>query len=153
MKAAFNDAIKAREDKERLQNQAETYANDIVPRARGAAARQIEDAKAHKAKVVAEAEGESQRFLALLTEYEKAPKVTRERLYLDAMQSVLAKTGKVMMDTKGGSNLTYIPLDRLMQQMPAPVQPEVSRFAAPESADTGSSDDSSSRDARARRTR
>jgi membrane protease subunit HflK len=153
VKAAFNDAIKAREDKERLQNQAEAYANDIVPRARGAAARQIEDAKAHKAKVVAEAEGESQRFLALLAEYEKAPKVTRERLYLDTMQNVLANTGKVMMDTKGGNNLTYIPLDRLIKQAPAPAQPEVSPFAAPKRANEGSSDDSRSRDARARRTR
>lgn len=153
VKAAFNDAIKAREDRERLQNQAETYANDIVPRARGAAARQIEDAKAHKAKVVAEAEGETARFLALLTEYEKAPKVTRERLYLDTMQNVLANTGKVMMDNKGGNNLTYIPLDRLMKQAPVPMQPEPSPFAAPAQADEGGNTSSRSRDARSRRIR
>ncbi len=154
VKAAFDDAIKAREDRERLQNQAETYANDVVPRARGAAARQIEDAKAHKAKVVAEAEGESARFLALLSEYEKAPAVTRERLYLDTMQDVLQRTGKVMMDSQGGANnLTYIPLDRLMNQMPAAqAQPELPRYTDPEPTQ-GSSNDSRARDARSRRVR
>ncbi len=114
---AFADAIKAREDKERLQNQAQAYANDAVPRARGNAARQIEDAKAYKARVIAEAEGESKRFLALLNEYEKAPKVTRERLYLETMQNVLQNSTKILLDTKeGNNNLTYLPLDRLMQQ-------------------------------------
>jgi membrane protease subunit HflK len=153
VKAAFDDAIKAREDRERLQNQAQTYANDVVPRARGAAARQIEDAKAHKAKVVAEAEGETARFLALLTEYEKAPNVTRERLYLDTMQDVLKQTGKVMMDTKGGNNLTYIPLDRLMSNMPAiQPQPELPRYSEPEPT-KGNSDDSRARDSRSRRIR
>jgi len=112
---AFADAVKAREDKEKVQNQAEAYANDVIPRARGAAARLIEDAKAHKAKVVAEADGESQRFLALLTEYEKAPGVTRERLYLETMQEVLRNTGKVVLDVKEGSNLTYLPLDRMIK--------------------------------------
>jgi membrane protease subunit HflK len=114
---AFADAIKAREDKERLQNQAQAYANDAVPRARGNAARQIEDAKAYRARVTAEAEGESKRFLALLREYEKAPQVTRERLYLETMQNVLQNSTKVLLDTKEGSNnLTYLPLDRLMRQ-------------------------------------
>lgn len=112
---AFADAIRAREDKERLQNQAETYANDVVPRARGEAARLVEDAKGYKARVIAEADGESQRFLALLREYEKAPKVTRERLYLETMQDVLRNTGKVLLDVKEGSNLTYLPLDRMIQ--------------------------------------
>lgn len=113
---AFADAIKAREDKERLQNQAQTYANDVVPRARGNAARQIEDAKAYKSRVTAEAKGESERFLSLLGEYEKAPGVTRERLYLETMQDVLQKSGKVLLDVKEGSNLTYLPLDRMIQQ-------------------------------------
>ncbi|MCB1925990.1 MAG: FtsH protease activity modulator HflK [Gammaproteobacteria bacterium] len=111
---AFADAIRAREDKERLQNQAQTYANDVVPRARGEAARLVEDAKGYKARVTAEAEGESQRFLALLREYEKAPAVTRERLYLETMQDVLRNTGKVLLDVKEGSNLTYLPLDRMI---------------------------------------
>jgi membrane protease subunit HflK len=112
---AFADAIKAREDRERVQNQAQAYANDVIPRARGAAARLLEDAKAYKAKVVAEAEGESKRFLALLAEYEKAPEVTRDRLYLESIQDVLQGTGKVLLDVKGGNNLTYLPLDRLLK--------------------------------------
>jgi membrane protease subunit HflK len=112
---AFADAIRAREDKERLQNQAQTYANDVVPRARGEAARLVEDAKGYRARVIAEADGESQRFLALLREYQKAPQVTRERLYLETMQNVLRNTGKVLLDVKEGSNLTYLPLDRMIQ--------------------------------------
>ena len=113
---AFADAIRAREDNVRLQNQAQAYANDVIPRARGAAARLNEDAKAYKAKAVADADGESQRFLALLKEYKKAPLVTRERLYLETMQDVLKNTGKVLLDVKEGSNLTYLPLDRMIQQ-------------------------------------
>jgi membrane protease subunit HflK len=129
---AFADAIKAREDKERLQNQAQTYANDVVPRARGNAARQVEDAKAYKTKVVAEAQGESERFLALLTEYQKAPGVTRERLYLETMQEVLQGSGKVLLDVKEGNNLTYLPLDRLMR---APMQAQQNNATAPYVAD------------------
>ncbi|HHH36545.1 MAG TPA: FtsH protease activity modulator HflK [Gammaproteobacteria bacterium] len=116
VKEAFDDATRAMADKERVQNQADAYANDIVPRARGAAARQVEDAKAYAFKVVSEAQGETKRFLALLDEYRKAPDVTRERLYLDTMQEVLADTGKVLLDVKeGGNTLTYLPLDKLMQ--------------------------------------
>jgi len=117
VREAFDDAIKAREDKVKVQNQAETYANDIVPRARGSAARQIEDAKGYSAKIVAEAEGESQRFLALLKEYEKAPRVTRDRLYLGAMEEVLKNSTKVLLDVKGGNNLTYLPLDRIVRSV------------------------------------
>ena len=116
VKEAFDDATRAMADKERVQNQADAYANDIVPRARGAAARQVEDAKAYAFKVVSEAQGETKRFLALLDEYRKAPDVTRERLYLDTMQEVLADTGKVLLDVKeGGNTLTYLPLDKLMR--------------------------------------
>ena len=112
---AFADAIRAREDKERLRNQAQTYANDVVPRARGEGARLVEDARGYKARVIAEADGESQRFLALLAEYEKAPRVTRERLFIETMQDVLGNTGKVLLDVKEGSNLTYLPLDRMIR--------------------------------------
>ncbi len=124
---AFADAIKAREDRERVQNQAQAYANDVVPRARGAAARQLEDAKAYKAKVVAEAEGESKRFLALLAEYRKAPEVTRQRLYLDSLQDVLSGTSKVLLDVKKGSNLTYLPLDKMIGRGTGPtgIDPDV----------------------------
>ncbi len=115
VKSAFDDAIKAREDKERLENEAHAYANQIVPQARGAAARQVEAAKAYEEKVIAEAEGESSRFLAVLTEYEKAPEVTRERLYLETVEEVLSKTSKVMLDVKSGNSLMYLPLDKLIK--------------------------------------
>ena len=123
VKDAFDDATRAMADKERVQNQAEAYANDVVPRARGAAARQVANAKAYKAKVVSEAEGESQRFLDLLAEYRKAPQVTRQRLYLETMQEVLGKTGKVLLDAKAeAGNLTLLPLDRLLGAAKTPVQ-------------------------------
>jgi membrane protease subunit HflK len=116
VKEAFDDAIKAREDKERLENKAEAYANEILPQARGEAARVQADAKAYRDKVVAGAEGETSRFLALLNEYEKAPVVTRERLYLETMEQVLAETGKVLLDVKEGNSLMYLPLDQLVKQ-------------------------------------
>ncbi|MCF6354255.1 MAG: FtsH protease activity modulator HflK [Candidatus Polarisedimenticolaceae bacterium] len=115
VKSAFDDAIKAREDKERLENEAHAYANQIVPQARGAAARQVEAARAYEEKVIAEAEGESSRFLAVLTEYEKAPEVTRERLYLETVEEVLSRTSKVMLDVKSGNSLMYLPLDKLIK--------------------------------------
>ncbi len=120
VKAAFDDAIKAREDKERLENEAEAYRNEVVPKARGAAARQIAVAQAYRDRRVAEAEGEAARFESVLNEYLKAPEVTRERLYLEAIEGFMANTGKVLMDAKGGNNLTYLPLDRLIGSgMPA----------------------------------
>ena len=115
VKGAFDDAIKAREDKEKLENQAEAYANEIVPKARGGAARKVEDAKAYKARVIAQAEGETSRFLAVLQEYERAPEVTRNRLYLETVENVLANTNKVMMDTEEGNSLMYLPLDKLIE--------------------------------------
>ncbi|MET0106349.1 MAG: FtsH protease activity modulator HflK [Sedimenticola sp.] len=115
VKSAFDDAIKAREDKEKLENQAEAYANEVVPKARGAAARRVEDAKAYKEKVIAEAEGEAFRFLAVLAEYEKAPEVTRQRLYLDTVEEVMGNSRKVLLDAEGGNSLMYIPLDKLIE--------------------------------------
>lgn len=116
VKEAFDDAIKAREDKERLENKAEAYSNEILPQARGEAARVQADAKAYRDKVVAGAEGETSRFLALLGEYEKAPQVTRERLYLETMEQVLGKSNKVLLDVEQGNNLMVLPLDQLLQQ-------------------------------------
>jgi len=116
VKSAFDDAIKAREDKERLENKAEAYANEVVPKARGEAARRVADAKAYRDRVIAQAEGESHRFLAVLKEYRRAPEVTRERLYLDAMETMLSQTSKVMLDTEGANSLMYLPLDKLIQQ-------------------------------------
>lgn len=121
VQGAFADAVKAREDEQRLKNEAEAYANDILPRARGQAARLIEEANAYRDKVVASAEGETARFLSILAQYEKAPEVTRKRLYLETMEEVLAGSSKVLVDTSGGNNnnLLYLPLDKLMQRSPA----------------------------------
>ncbi len=113
VQAAFDDVIKAREDEERVKNEAQSYANGIVPEARGKAQRQIEEASAYREEVIANAEGEADRFNKLLTEYRKAPEVTRERLYIDAVQNVLANTSKVMVDVEGGNNMMYLPLDKL----------------------------------------
>lgn len=110
---AFDDVIKAREDEERVKNEAESYANGIVPEARGRAQRMKEEAEAYRQQVIAKATGEAQRFDQLLSEYEKAPAVTRERLYIDALESVLANTNKVMVDVEGGNNVMYLPLDKL----------------------------------------
>ncbi|MBK6736580.1 MAG: FtsH protease activity modulator HflK [Haliea sp.] len=116
VQAAFDDVIKAREDEERLQNEAQAYANEIVPVARGGAQRQIEEANAYKEQVIANAEGEAERFSRLLTEYRKSPEVTRERLYLEAVQGVLSQTNKVMVDVEGGNNVMYLPLDKMADQ-------------------------------------
>ncbi|MHB8746428.1 MAG: FtsH protease activity modulator HflK [Gammaproteobacteria bacterium] len=113
VKDAFDDAIKAREDEQRLKNEAEAYANEVIPKARGGAARQLEDAEAYRAQVTAEAQGNADRFTALLGAYERAPQVTRQRLYLDAMESVLSRTSKVLIDTKSDRNIIYLPLDKL----------------------------------------
>lgn len=115
VQAAFDDAVKAREDEERLKNEAEAYANDIIPRARGKAARAEEDSLAYKEQVIAEAKGETSRFLQILGEYKKAPEVTRKRLYIDAVESVMMNTSKIVIDVEGGNNLMYLPLDKMMQ--------------------------------------
>ncbi|TDG12912.1 FtsH protease activity modulator HflK [Seongchinamella unica] len=116
VQAAFDDVIKAREDEERVKNEAQAYANGIVPEARGGAQRQIEEANAYKEQVIANAQGEADRFSKLLAEYRKAPEVTRERLYLDAIQNVYGNTSKVMVDVEGGNNMMYLPLDKLAEQ-------------------------------------
>jgi membrane protease subunit HflK len=113
---AFADAIKAREDEQRVINEAEAYRNEVLPRARGEAARQLQEADAYKEQVIAQAEGEARRFEQLLTEYAKAPEVTRERLYLETLETVMTNTSKVLIDAEGGNNLIYLPLDRLMNR-------------------------------------
>ncbi len=114
VQAAFDDVIKAREDEQRVKNEAEAYANGIIPVARGYAQRVREEASAYREQVVARAEGEANRFLKLLAEYQKAPGVTRERIYIDAMQSVLSNSTKILVDVKGGNNMMYLPLDKLV---------------------------------------
>jgi membrane protease subunit HflK len=111
---AFADAVKAQGDQARVINEAEAYSNDVIPRARGKAARQMAEANAYKEKVIAEATGEASRFSQVLAEYTKAPKVTRKRLYLEAVESVMSNSSKVLVDVKGGGNLLYLPLDKMM---------------------------------------
>jgi membrane protease subunit HflK len=113
---AFDDVIKAREDEERVKNEAQAYANGIIPEARGQAQRVIEEANAYRQQVVAAGEGEVARFIALLNEYKKAPEVTRQRLYLDTVQQVMENTSKVMIDVEGGNNMLYLPLDRIIEE-------------------------------------
>jgi modulator of FtsH protease HflK len=115
VQAAFDDAFKAGADRERLKNEGQAYANDVIPKARGTAARLMEEAEGYRARVVAQADGDSQRFKSVLSEYKKAPGVTRDRLYIDTMAQVYANVSKVMVDSKNGSNLLYLPLDKLMQ--------------------------------------
>jgi modulator of FtsH protease HflK len=114
--SAQRDAIKAREDKERLGLEAQAYANDILPKAKGSAARQMEDSQAYKARIVADAEGEADRFVSLLQAYERAPGVTRQRLYFETLEEVLGNTNKVLVDTKGTGSMIYLPLDKLTER-------------------------------------
>ena len=111
---AFSDAVKAREDEERTKNEARAYAADILPKARGDANALLEQGIAYKERVVKNAEGETDRFLKVLTEYKKAPEVTRQRLYLDSVRSVMLNSTKILVDVKGGNNLLYLPLDKLV---------------------------------------
>ncbi len=122
VQAAFDDAVKAGQDRERLKNEGQAYANDVIPRARGNAARLLEEAQGYQASIVARAEGDAARFRQIVVEYQKAPGVTRERLYLDMMQSVLGPTSKVVVEPKAG-NLLGLPLDKLMQYGGAPASP------------------------------
>jgi membrane protease subunit HflK len=116
VQAAFDDAVKAGADRERLKNEGEAYANEVIPRAQGTAARLRQEAEGYKARVVAQAEGDAQRFASVLAEYQKAPGVTRDRMYIDAMQQVYSNVSKVLVDSRGNSNLLYLPLDKLIQQ-------------------------------------
>jgi len=157
VQAAFDDAVKAGQDRERFRNEGQAYANDVVPRARGNASRLMEEANGYKAEVVERAEGDASRFKQILVEYSKAPAVTRERLYLDMMQSVVGSASKVMMDQKTGNNLLYLPLDKLIQQSgpgtaaagsaTTPVETNPSRGGVPSPETPSAADPSRSRDA------
>jgi membrane protease subunit HflK len=119
VEGAVQESIKAREDRERRILEAETYSNEILPKARGEAARRRQDAEAYRAQVVASAEGEAERFTQILAEYQKAPAVTRERLYIETLEAILRTSTKVIVDTDGGNNLLYLPLDQLTQRRPS----------------------------------
>ena len=142
VQAAFDDAFKATADRERLKNEGQAYANDVIPKAQGESAKLREQAEGYKSRVIAQADGDAQRFKSVLAEYQKAPQVTRDRIYTDTMQQVYSNVSKVMVDSRSGSNLLYLPLDKLLQQSgstvtatpPAPVP------AAENPANVGSND-------------
>lgn len=115
VQAAFDDVLKAGQERERAKNEAQAYANDVIPRAVGSAARLREESEAYRARIVAQAQGDAQRFRSVLTEYQKAPQVTRDRMYIDAMQQVYSNVSKVLVESRSGSNLLYLPLDKLLQ--------------------------------------
>ena len=116
VREAFEEVIRAREDEVRVRNEANAYANKVIPEARGEAQRYLEEAEAYRRQVVAEARGESERFSKLLVEYQAAPEVTRERMYIDTLESVMSQSSKVMIDVEGGNNMMYLPLDRMVQR-------------------------------------
>lgn len=153
VEAAVQDAIKAREDKERLSFEAQSYSNDILPRARGEAARRFQDAEAYKARVVADAEGEASRFEQLLIEYQKAPVVTRDRLYIEAIEEVYGKSNKVLLDAEGSGNMIYLPIDKLLEQDRGRGGSSMGRSAPTTSGSTTNTSRRAGDDARARRGR
>lgn len=130
VQASFDDAVKAGADRERFKNEGQAYANDVIPKAQGAASRLREEAQGYRGRVMAQAEGDASRFKQVLTEYQKAPAVTRDRLYVDAMREVYGNVTKVMVDVKNGSNLLYLPLDKLMQAAGAVTAPPVAPVVA-----------------------
>jgi modulator of FtsH protease HflK len=146
VQAAFDDVLKAAQERERAKNEAQAYFNDVVPRAAGSAARLKEEAEGYKSRIVSQAQGDTQRFRSVLTEYQKAPQVTRDRMYLETMQQIYANVTKVMVDSRQGSQLLYLPLDRILQQVAqggvaAPVEPAAAGAAAgPQQAPSTSSD-------------
>ena len=148
VRAAFDDVIKAREDEVRLRNEADAYANQVIPEARGEAQRYLEEAEGYKQSTIAEATGEAERFNKVYVEYKLAPEVTRERIYLDTIESVMESSTKVMIDVEGGNNLLYLPLDKIMQQNEEPSQGVGS---SARSSNTSNSNSSSSNNRRDRR--
>jgi membrane protease subunit HflK len=136
VQAAFNDAVKAGADRDRFKNEGQAYASDVIPKAQGTAARLREEAEGYSARVVAQGEGDAERFRSVLTEYQKAPGVTRDRLYLETMQQVYSNVSKVMVDSRSGSNLLYLPLDKLLQQAGATTPAAAAAPVVPESSGT-----------------
>ncbi len=132
VQAAFDDAVKAGQDRERQKNEGQAYANDVIPRARGAASRLKEESEGYRQRIIVTAEGDASRFKQILTEYSKAPEVTRSRMYLETVEQVYANTSKVMLDAKGSGNLLYLPLDKLMQVTgAAPLSTETAAVETP----------------------
>jgi membrane protease subunit HflK len=146
VQAAFNDAFKAGADRDRFKNEGQAYASDVIPKAQGTAARLREEAEAYKAHITLQAEGDAQRFRSVLAEYQKAPAVTRDRLYLETMQQIYSNVSKVMVDSRSNSNLLYLPLDKLLQQGGTPSGVALPSGSTPDASPTNSSVDVRSRD-------
>jgi membrane protease subunit HflK len=123
VQASFDDAVKASQDRERQKNEGEAYANDVIPRAHGMAARLLQEAEGYRSRVIEQSQGDASRFRQVVAEYAKAPQVTRDRLYIDAMQQIMSNTSKVLIYQKSGGNMLYLPLDKLMQMSAAGVVP------------------------------
>ena len=153
VEAAVQDAIKAREDRERLSFEAQAYANDVLPRARGEAVRRQQDSEAYRARVVADAQGEASRFTQLLTEYQQAPEVTRRRLYLDAMEDIYANSSKVLIDASKGNNVMYLPVDKILEQRRQPAVAPAGQAARAPAASAAAEASTATRDREDRRTR
>jgi membrane protease subunit HflK len=139
VQAAFEDTLKAGQDGDRLKKEGLAYASDVIPKAQGTSARLREEAEAYKGRVIAQADGDAQRFNRVLTEYQKAPAVTRDRLYIDTMQQVYSNVSKVLVDSRANSNLLYLPLDKLMQQATAGLTTVPAAPPAPALGDTSGS--------------
>ena len=150
VQAAFDDVLKAGQERERAKNEAEAYANDVVPRAVGTASRLNQEADGYKARIVAQAQGDAQRFKSLYAEYQKAPQVTRDRLYIDTMQQIYSNVTKVLVDSKQGSNLLYLPLDKIIQQASQASAPSAPASNDSTSPVTSSSSAAANADVRAR---
>ena len=153
VQAAFDDVLRAGQERERSKNEAQAYANDVIPRSTGAASRLTQEAEAYKARIIARAQGDSQRFKSLLTEYQRAPQVTRDRLYLDSMQEIYSSVTKVMVESRQGGNMLFLPLDKILQQVaaggaaaPDPTTPSVPATTAPSSSSSTSSADPRNRE-------
>ena len=153
VQAAFDDVLKAGQERERAKNEAQAYANDVVPRAVGAASRLKEEADAYRERIVAQAEGDAQRFKTILPEYQKSPQVMRDRMYTDTMQQIYSNVTKVLVDSKQGSNLLYLPLDKIMQQVTQVAPPAMDVPAAPANAGSNGTVDTRSRDLERSRSR
>lgn len=150
VQAAFDDVLKAGQERERAKNEAQAYANDVIPRAVGSASRLKEEADAYQARIVAQAQGDAQRFSAVFAEYQKAPQVTRDRMYLESMQHIYSNVTKVLVDSRQGANLLYLPLDKIMQGVAQ--QPEAGGVTVPPSSAPTAAPSTFSNDARARDT-
>ncbi len=150
VQAAFDDVLKAGQERERTKNEAQAYANDVIPRAVGAASRLKEESDAYRERIVAQAEGDAQRFKAILPEYQKAPQVMRDRMYIDTFQQIYGNVTKVLVDSKQGSNLLYLPLDKLMQQAAQSAAPAAPAADSNAPAATGAANPGPAADPRAR---